>query len=66
MPAHTQSADAAPTTEPTPAARSHGVRAALIVVLLLNAVSAALKIGVGARTGALTVLGRRWSRRSTC
>ena len=28
-----------------------------MVVLLLNAVSAALKVGVGARTGALTVLG---------
>ena len=38
-------------------ARSDAVRAALIVVLLLNAVSAGLKIGVGARTGALTVLG---------
>jgi cation diffusion facilitator family transporter len=39
------------------AARSAGVRRALIVVLLLNALSAAIKIGVGARTGALTVLG---------
>jgi cation diffusion facilitator family transporter len=38
-------------------ARSSGVRHALMVVLLLNTVSAALKIGVGARTGALTVLG---------
>lgn len=41
----------------SPQARSAGVKAALVVVLLLNAVSAALKIGVGARTGALTVLG---------
>lgn len=39
------------------ATRSSGVRSALLVVLLLNALSAALKIGVGARTGALTVLG---------
>ena len=39
------------------AARSTGVRRALFVVLLLNALSAAIKIGVGARTGALTVLG---------
>jgi len=39
------------------AARSVGVRQALLVVLLLNALSAAVKIGVGARTGALTVLG---------
>jgi cation diffusion facilitator family transporter len=39
------------------AARSAGVRRALFVVLLLNALSAAIKIGVGARTGALTVLG---------
>jgi cation diffusion facilitator family transporter len=39
------------------AARSSGVRRALTVVLLLNALSAALKVGVGARTGALTVLG---------
>jgi cation diffusion facilitator family transporter len=38
-------------------ARSAGVRRALLFVLLLNALSAALKIGVGARTGALTVLG---------
>lgn len=38
-------------------ARSTGVRQALIVVLVLNTISAALKIGVGARTGALTVLG---------
>ena len=33
------------------------MRRALLFVLLLNALSAALKIGVGARTGALTVLG---------
>ena len=39
------------------ATRSAGVRRALLVVLLLNALSAAIKIGVGARTGALTVLG---------
>jgi cation diffusion facilitator family transporter len=39
------------------AVRSAGVRRALLFVLLLNALSAALKIGVGARTGALTVLG---------
>jgi cation diffusion facilitator family transporter len=37
--------------------RSSGVRRALFVVLALNALSAALKISVGARTGALTVLG---------
>ncbi|MEO8622633.1 MAG: cation diffusion facilitator family transporter [bacterium] len=37
--------------------RSYGVRRALVVVLLLNAISAALKVSVGARTGALTVLG---------
>jgi cation diffusion facilitator family transporter len=37
--------------------RSSGVRRALLVVLALNALSAALKVGVGARTGALTVLG---------
>jgi cation diffusion facilitator family transporter len=54
MPARTQS-DAAPTAPP--GARSAGVRRALLVVLLLNALSAALKIAVGARTGALTVLG---------
>ena len=39
------------------ATRSAGVRRALLIVLLLNALSAAIKIGVGARTGALTVLG---------
>jgi cation diffusion facilitator family transporter len=54
MLARTQS-DAAPTAPPE--ARSAGVRRALLVVLLLNALSAALKITVGARTGALTVLG---------
>lgn len=37
--------------------RTVGVRRALTVVLLLNAASAAIKIAVGARTGALTVLG---------
>jgi cation diffusion facilitator family transporter len=37
--------------------RSSGVRRALFVVLALNALSAGLKISVGARTGALTVLG---------
>jgi len=37
--------------------RSAGVRRALLVVLVLNALSAALKLGAGARTGALTVLG---------
>jgi cation diffusion facilitator family transporter len=41
----------------SPEARGSGVKAALIIVLLLNAASAALKMGVGARTGALTVLG---------
>ena len=40
-----------------PEGRSAGVRNALLIVLLLNAISAAIKIGVGARTGALTVLG---------
>src|SRR4051812_38326871 len=40
-----------------PAIRSAGVRRALFVVLALNAISAAIKVGVGARTGALTVLG---------
>jgi cation diffusion facilitator family transporter len=37
--------------------RSKDVRRALLVVLALNALSAALKVSVGARTGALTVLG---------
>ncbi|MDB4899749.1 MAG: cation transporter, partial [Gemmatimonadetes bacterium] len=40
-----------------PQDRSTGVRNALLIVLLLNTISAAIKIGVGARTGALTVLG---------
>ena len=44
-------------TDPSSATRSAGVKSALMVVLLLNAASAGLKIGVGARTGALTVLG---------
>jgi cation diffusion facilitator family transporter len=39
------------------ARRSSGVRRALLVVLALNALSAGLKMSVGARTGALTVLG---------
>jgi cation diffusion facilitator family transporter len=39
------------------AARSAGVRRALVVVLVLNAFSAGLKTWVGAHTGALTVLG---------
>jgi cation diffusion facilitator family transporter len=39
------------------AVRSAGVRRALMVVLVLNALSATIKIAVGARTGALTVLG---------
>lgn len=38
-------------------ARARQVKLALCLVLLLNGVSVALKIGVGARTGALTVLG---------
>jgi cation diffusion facilitator family transporter len=54
MPARTQSDVALPAS---PEARSAGVRRALLFVLLLNAVSAGLKITVGARTGALTVLG---------
>jgi cation diffusion facilitator family transporter len=37
--------------------RSSGVRRALLVVLALNALSAGMKMSVGARTGALTVLG---------
>jgi cation diffusion facilitator family transporter len=40
-----------------PEGRSAGVKRALLIVLLLNALSAALKIAVGARTGSLTVLG---------
>jgi len=54
MHARAQSDVAGPTS---PEARSAGVRRALLFVLLLNALSAALKVGVGARTGALTVLG---------
>lgn len=50
--AHTPAASAA-----SAEARAGGVKKALVIVLLLNAVSAALKIGVGARTGALTVVG---------
>jgi cation diffusion facilitator family transporter len=46
--------DASKTTR---ARRSSGVRRALLVVLALNALSAGLKMSVGARTGALTVLG---------
>jgi cation diffusion facilitator family transporter len=46
-----------PTPRSSPEVRSAGVRRALMVVLLLNALSAAIKVGVGARTGALTVLG---------
>ena len=41
----------------TAGSRTAGVRRALTVVLLLNAATAAIKIAVGARTGALTVLG---------
>ncbi len=41
----------------SPEARSAGVRRALLFVLVLNALAAALKVWVGARTGALTVLG---------
>ena len=58
MPAPHQSDPASSTSpEARESGIASGVRAALIVVLLLNAASAALKIGVGARTGALTVLG---------
>src|SRR5215217_5326450 len=41
----------------TTALRSSRVRRALFVVLALNTLSAGLKMSVGARTGALTVLG---------
>lgn len=41
----------------SPAARAARVRRALLCVLFLNALSAVLKVAVGARTGALTVLG---------
>ena len=54
MHARPQSDETGPTS---PASRSAGVRRALLIVLLLNALSAVLKAGVGARTGALTVLG---------
>jgi cation diffusion facilitator family transporter len=54
MTAHPQS-DVVPHARPK--GRSAGVKRALLIVLLLNALSAALKIGVGARTGSLTVLG---------
>jgi cation diffusion facilitator family transporter len=58
MHARTQSGDDNPRPYPmSPEARSAGVRRALFFVLLLNALSVALKLGVGARTGALTVLG---------
>jgi cation diffusion facilitator family transporter len=40
-----------------PDARSPGVQRTLAVVLVLNALVALIKIGVGVRTGALTVLG---------
>ncbi len=56
MPAHTQSTES-PRAPSASRARSAGVRRALLVVLALNALSAGLKVGVGARTGALTVLG---------
>jgi len=46
-----------PVTSETTESRSAGVRRALMFVLLLNAASVALKVAVGARTGALTVLG---------
>ncbi len=54
MPARTQSGE---DKSASPEARSAGVRRALLIVLLLNALSVALKAGVGARTGSLTVLG---------
>ncbi|NUO40307.1 MAG: cation transporter [Gemmatimonadaceae bacterium] len=54
MHAPSQSEHARPTF---PEGRSERVRRALLFVLFLNALSVALKIGVGARTGALTVLG---------
>jgi hypothetical protein len=43
------------------AARSAGVRQALLVVLLLNALSAAIKLGVGARTGHSPYSVPRWN-----
>ena len=49
------------TTRPTPAAhraaRSPGVRQTLLVILVLNAIVVAIKLTVGIRTGALSVLG---------
>jgi cation diffusion facilitator family transporter len=54
MPASTQSA-AAP--QRSLERRAGAVRTVLLFVLLLNAISAGVKIWVGARTGALTVLG---------
>ena len=54
MRARSQSDIAGPAS---PEARSAGVRRALLIVLVLNAISAALKVGVGARTGSLTVVG---------
>ena len=49
------------TTRPTPAAhraaRSPGVRHTLLVILVLNAIVVAIKLTVGIRTGALSVLG---------
>ena len=53
---HTPTQSAVPLPDVTEN-RSAGVRRALMVVLLLNAASAGLKVAVGARTGALTVLG---------
>src|SRR4051812_12391249 len=46
-----------PVSDPAASARSAQVRRALLVVLALNAITALLKATVGARTGALTVLG---------
>src|SRR3954470_9406378 len=47
----------APLPGAAPTSRARDVRRALTVVLLLNALTALLKAGVGARTGAITVLG---------
>ena len=57
MPASAQSDGASTTTSAPAPSRPAGVRRALLFVLLLNALSTAIKLGVGARTGALTVLG---------
>lgn len=54
MSAPTQPVEIGPVSS---AMRARSVKTALLIVLALNAVSAALKIAVGARTGALTVLG---------